>query len=275
MDNNVCLFVPHNKDNHSIHIINFVLETKKHIYTTLKNESVYKMYYVTEGGGFLHTVGQIIPVSEGDIFFTFPSHPFAIESGDSFKFMYISFIGSRASEIMDNLEISHKNFVFKDFKSAGSFWKESLASAVYTPDLTSQSILFYTFSLLGNRLLSDKNTIKENNTVALMTKKYIDDNFSDTDLSLEKIAKVLSYNAKYISSVFKKEFNIGVIDYLTTIRIQNSCTMIQQGFTIVCDIALRCGYIDGQYFSKVFKGRMGISPTQYIKEVNANKKRAY
>ena len=105
-----------------------------------------------------------------------------------------------------------------------------------------------------------------------MIKKHIDDICFDTNLSLEQISKELSYNAKYISSIFKKEFHIGIIDYLTTIRIQNACTMIQQGFTIVCDIALRCGYIDGQYFSKVFKSRIGISPSQHIKEVNANKK---
>ena len=45
--------------------------------------------------------------------------------------------------------------------------------------------------------------------------------------------------------------------------------MIKQEFTSVNDIALRCGYSDAQYFSKIFKARMGVTPTQYINAIQA------
>ena len=41
--------------------------------------------------------------------------------------------------------------------------------------------------------------------------------------------------------------------------------MMEQGFTSVSDIADWCGFSDGNYFSKKFKERMGVLPTQYIK----------
>lgn len=41
--------------------------------------------------------------------------------------------------------------------------------------------------------------------------------------------------------------------------------MARQGFTSVNDIAARCGYTDPQYFSRVFKSKMGIAPGMYIK----------
>ena len=50
---------------------------------------------------------------------------------------------------------------------------------------------------------------------ALIIKKYIDDNFSDAQFSIGRIGNELNYNKKYISTLFKKEFNIGIIDYLT------------------------------------------------------------
>ncbi len=265
MNENICHFVPYHKDYHSIHTINFVLETKKQIFNSLKSESVYKMYYVVSGNGFIHTMGKVHQLSEGDVFFTFPSHPFAIESGNDFTYMYISFIGIRGNMIMEKLKISPKNFLFKSFSEVRHFWENGLTTAPEIVDLISESILLYTFTLLGKKVFSFENNNKAKNNVALTVKKYIDDNFSDTDFSVDKISKELSYNKKYISSVFKKEFDIGIIDYLTTVRIQNACTMIQQGFTSVNDIALRCGYSDAQYFSRVFKNKMSLSPMQYMK----------
>jgi AraC-like DNA-binding protein len=43
--------------------------------------------------------------------------------------------------------------------------------------------------------------------------------------------------------------------------------MLKQGFTSVSDVALRCGYPDAQYFSKVFKRRMNLSPREYMASV--------
>ena len=55
MEQNICHFIPFHKDIHSIHTINFVLETKPQQYDRLKSESVYKMYYVCSGQGYIHT----------------------------------------------------------------------------------------------------------------------------------------------------------------------------------------------------------------------------
>lgn len=84
MEQNICHFIPFHKDFHSIHTINFVLETKLQQYDRLKSESVYKMYYVRSGQGYIHTPGKITPLMQGDIFFTFPAAPFAIESMEDF-----------------------------------------------------------------------------------------------------------------------------------------------------------------------------------------------
>lgn len=72
MNQNICHFIPHHKDYQSIHTINYVLETLPQPYAPLKSQAVYKMYYVCSGSGFIHTLGKIQPLSEGDVFFTFP-----------------------------------------------------------------------------------------------------------------------------------------------------------------------------------------------------------
>jgi len=267
MEQNICHFIPFHKEIHSIHTINFVLETKSQRYDRLKSESVYKMYYVCSGEGLIHTLGRITPLSQGDIFFTFPASSFAIESRENFTYMYISFVGLRGNMIMENLSINSNNFLFHRAEEVQDFWEKGIGASSNVMELMSESVLLYTFSFLGNRLLPDGNKTKQHQGVELI-KKYIDDHFTEHKFSLGKMSRELSYNKKYISHVFKKHIGTSIIEYLNTIRTQNACTMIEQGFTSINDIADRCGYSDAQYFSKVFKAKMGIAPTQYIKKTH-------
>lgn len=270
MKQNICRFIPFHKDTYSIHTINFVLETKSQQYDRLKSESVYKMYYVCTGQGYIHTLGKITPLTQGDVFFTFPATSFAIESKENFTYMYISFVGLRGNMIMESLNIRSNNFLFHNADELQDFWEKGILESSKVMELISESVLLYTFSFLGNRLLPDNNEPKQQHNVNLI-KKYIDDHFTDHDFSLDNMSRELSYNKKYISYVFKKHFGIGIIEYLNTVRIQNACAMIEQGFTSVTDIADRCGYSDAQYFSKIFKAKMSIVPTQHIYNVQKAK----
>ena len=55
-------------------------------------------------------------------------------------------------------------------------------------------------------------------------------------------------------------------EYLTELRIENAKRLLERrgemGLTIT-EIALRCGYYDSHYFSKVFKKRVGVSPERF------------
>ncbi|MBQ9940191.1 MAG: helix-turn-helix transcriptional regulator [Clostridia bacterium] len=87
---------------------------------------------------------------------------------------------------------------------------------------------------------------------------------------MKAISKELSYSPKYISTIFIKKFNVGIAEYLNTIRLQNACTVMDREITSVSDISNQCGFSDPQYFSKVFKQKMGMSPTTYTKNISRN-----
>ncbi len=263
MIENICHFIPSYNNVYTIRTINFVFETKPQQYTHLRSESVYKMYYVCTGTGCIHTAGKITPLKQGDVFFTFPASPFAIESNENFTYMYISFVGNRGNKIMEELKICSNNFVFHDVGQVHGFWKNGIITNTHATDLISESILLYTFSVLSERAPKKQPKTPRG---ADFIKKYIDEHFSDCNFSLNSMSTDLSYNKKYLSHAFKKTFGIGISEYLNIMRIQNACTMIGQGFTSVSDIADRCGYSDPQYFSKIFKSKMGVLPTQYIKQ---------
>lgn len=272
VENNICRFVPRHNDCEAIHTINFVLERKQQKYESLKMNSVYKMHLVTAGKGILHTPGCSYPLKKGDIFFVLLAVPSAIESVENFEYMYISYIGARANMIMDKLKITSQNCVFHDLDGVFDFWMDSLRADSAMFDLRSESVLLYTFSVMGTKFIQEDEGDRKAMVTASLIKKYIDDNFSNTEFSMDKMGNELSYNKKYISRVFKKEIRVSITEYLNTVRVQHACTLMEQGFTSVKDIALLCGYKDSLYFSRVFKKEMQVSPREHIAEIDKKKR---
>lgn len=268
-EQNVCRFVPREINDHSIHTVHFVLETKEQVYTGLRLKSLYTVYLVLRGIGKLHTRGEVLTLKQGDVFFSFPAEPFAIESVSDFQYMYISFLGARGNRIMDKLGISAKAPLYPDCGELMPIWTQGLRSPSELSDIASEAVLLHTFAYLGCRLPEFSSGGEGRIDLISMIQKYVDEHFSDPDFSLERLGSDLKYNKKYLSTVFKRHVGVGIVEYLHTVRIQHACTMLKQGFSSVSDVALRCGYPDAQYFSKVFKRRMTISPREYMASVKA------
>lgn len=266
-EGNICRFVPYHKDYHSILTVNFVLECQNMVYEKLKSDDLYKMYYVRSGCGKLHTPGSCEDICADDIFFTLPSVPYCLESVEDFTFYYISYIGSRGNMIMERLGIQRNNCIFHRCESVLPNWEEGIKARSDLTDIASEAVLLYTFTYLGSRMQTSITKDARTSDTVHRVKKYIDDNFSNPDFSCEMLCDALNYNRKYLSSLFKRHMQVGIIDYLNTIRIQHACTMMQQGFTSVTDIANLCGYRDAQYFSRVFRERLKQSPRSYMREL--------
>ena len=264
MIDNICCFVPYHKDCQSIHTVNFVLESNPLIYGSRLTSATYRVHYIAAGTGFLHIAGRVKPLSAGDVFFTFPGETFSIEAQPGFSYMYVSYLGTRANMIMEKLKISGSNFHFPDCGEIGPFWNDAFHIHQELTDLISESVLLYTFAFIGNKLLEFSEKPNNTENAYLRVKQYLDDHFTDPELSLQTISRALAYNPKYISGIFKSRMGIGMAEYVNIIRIQYACTLIRQGFGSVNEIAKLSGYADASYFSKVFKKKMSLSPREYI-----------
>ncbi len=262
---NVCRFIPLYTAGDSIHIINFVQETKPELLEKPNPSAAYRLFYVTSGTGTLVTENQKTEISEGDIFFIFPGQPFSLENGKEFVLMYISFLGMRANMIMKRLGVSSSDFLFPSFPEIRLFWETALHTGEAAPDLISESVLLYTFSVLADRVRMERGEGEMGGAAEMVRriKEYVDENFSNPSLSMESVAERFCYNKKYVSSAFKKQMKIGFSSYLNIVRCRHACRLMEQNFTSTQDIARLCGYNDPMYFSKVFRQKMGTSPREY------------
>jgi len=264
---NICRFVPVTSTPDVITPLNYVYEAKRNSLDRPFVFSFYRVCLVTRGSAYVTSCYGRETVRENDLFFLFPAVEYQVDYSDDFCYLYISYIGIRANMIMERLSITKQKSVYKEMVQLRAVWENGVRCNEEMLDLTSESVLMYTFSAIGNRIptlqTEQTNNASEN---FLLVKKYIDESFTDPELSLEQLSSKVQYNEKYLSCSFKKQFKIGINAYINMLRIDYACILINQNQKFVKNIADQCGFKDAMYFSKVFKKKVGQSPRDYIRQ---------
>jgi two-component system response regulator YesN len=96
-----------------------------------------------------------------------------------------------------------------------------------------------------------------------IVKKYIECNFNDSSLSLQRASRELGISCQHISRLFRQETENTFVEYLTKIRVRKAVSLLLSTDMLVCNIAEMVGYTSQYYFSNVFKKTLGVSPLEY------------
>lgn len=100
--------------------------------------------------------------------------------------------------------------------------------------------------------------------LVLQIKSYIDNNVGEK-LTLSTVADEFNISASYLSSLFQKHSS-GFVEYVTEARIQAAKPLLLQGELLVSQIAETVGFDNIHYFSRVFKKKEGIPPSEYAQK---------
>lgn len=92
--------------------------------------------------------------------------------------------------------------------------------------------------------------------------QYIELNLRE-DLKLDNIAKEAGFSSTYYSKILKKQYKQNFSDYIKDRRINYSKILLKNTSLNINEIAEDCGFNESNYYSKVFKDKTGISPTNY------------
>lgn len=263
MSNSVCNFLSDKAYTGGIKPIHFVYETDFHSLRQPFFPSSFSVFLVVSGSGILH-YDTDYPLSVGDLFFAFPSYRYTIDADEDFEYMYISFIGDGCQVLLQELGVSSRSPVYRERDHLVAFWQQALRHKEQANlTLLTESLLLYTLSFIRPPVDSNEAV---SGSVFNKIVEYVDRHFNDPTLSLHTLADEFSYTEKYISSLFTKQMNVTFKRYLNTLRIQHAYKLMDHGESSVSYIAEQCGYTDAVYFTKVFKSKRHMTPSEYIKQ---------
>lgn len=96
--------------------------------------------------------------------------------------------------------------------------------------------------------------------------QYVDENFSDPDISLAAIGERFAVSTKYITSLFKQRVGITYLQYVQERRIAQAVHQLRHTEESLEEIAKKSGYTNMLTFRRNFKAIMGMNPSDFERQ---------
>lgn len=209
------------------------------------------IHYVLRGKGTLYTRGGVYPVGAGQAFLILPGEvtTYTADATDPWHYRWIGFDGSLSQAF------SRLPAVFS--------WPEDLPyrlpqeeSEGGMPEYRLAALLFDLYSRLFSTQTHANHHVRR-------VENYIRSAYMHP-IRVEAIAHQLCLNRRYLSRLFKENTGKSIQEYLICVRLEEAQRYLRQGCTVK-EAAHLCGYEDVSNFSKMFKCRFGISPSDFGK----------
>ncbi len=101
------------------------------------------------------------------------------------------------------------------------------------------------------------------NEIRNKVEQFVQENYSNTNLSVAVVAEHLKIHPNYASMLFKNQTGMGLLDYISKVRIEKAKVLLQETGYTVEQISNAVGYTNRGTFMRVFKKLEGVTPTQF------------
>jgi AraC-like DNA-binding protein len=112
----------------------------------------------------------------------------------------------------------------------------------------------------------DSSSGSKYDVIANNIEKYIDENYTDPNLSIHVIASYVNKSANYTRNIFKQVKGISISDYITKKRFGEVCRLLIETNLTAQTISQQTGMSSGSYFYTAFKKYTGYTPEQFRKK---------
>ncbi len=101
------------------------------------------------------------------------------------------------------------------------------------------------------------------NAICFSIEEFVRQNFQNESLSVKTISDHVNRSTSYVCTVFKNETGMTLNQFITKCRMEKAKEMLTDPRYKITDIASRVGYLDVNYFGKIFKKYSGVTPSDY------------
>ena len=259
----------------------------------LKINNIYTFFYQEKEQGFLfpgesHAMPELTYVDQGSLHSVADGQDLLLEQGDMVLYgsnqwhMQYADIGvaPRFVTIAFDMEggdlSSLLNRKFRTPQRAVTLLQQMLREQERTDAYSDDMIICLLGQLLLTLLRETKtpsagklravNAIHSENEIIRRAQQYISAHIREK-LSVPLVARMVDVSPSYLTALFHKNLQISPGEYIRRIKLQESKQMIREDNMNFTEIAAALQYSTVHHFSRQFKEKFGITPTEYAKSV--------
>lgn len=225
----------------------------------------YLIHYVISGKGVFYCGQQKFSLQRGQIFVIFPGTvvKYVADEKNPWHYAWINFAGEEAKELLSRLDITeaHPYLTLKDGTGALELLRDMPheRGADLCENLRFTARLYEFMSLLTESGESDTRAEKRYLTMAT---RYIKAHYFE-DLTVDGLSSHIGISRKYLYAIFKKRLSVSPKDYILNYRIERAEELLLDQDLSIGQVGYSVGYPDPLNFSRMFKLKTGMSPSEY------------
>lgn len=176
----------------------------------------------------------------------------ALQSGPFCQYLMLS-VRFTATEFVRSLNVEQRDYL-----------SELSCLELVGQNVTTDDLKRYLSDVLLRAIeLRDRASGSQYRNLLKQAVAYIDSNFTDEELSLNRVAKEVNISANYLSAVFSQEMGVTFVEYITGRRMERAKELLRTTEKRSGEVAAEVGYRDPHYFSFLFKKTQGCTPRDY------------
>lgn len=132
-------------------------------------------------------------------------------------------------------------------------------------EIEAAAIAYDLLSLAGKYSMPRKTADHHDERLINDAVSMIMSSWHDPAFGVDAVASALGIHRSTISRRFHDATGTSMISYIMSIRMHNAMHMLKHSSTSIAEISRQCGYTDPNYFSRLMKTKLGISPSELRK----------
>lgn len=170
--------------------------------------------------------------------------------------IHLTSILAQIRRYMQKYQLQNNTLIEKKYRELFHFILEY--PVLYT--IIQQFILFTQFITAHVKKIQQQQQLADYAELAV---SFIEQHYEDTDLCLQQVAEALSISPNYLSNMFSKKRGIPFKKFLQQYRLQRAAHLLVTTNQSISAVAEAVGFVDHNYFSKVFRRYYQTTPYRY------------
>ena len=225
-----------------------------------KTRPYYVIHFIHKGKGYFNDEYGLHAVGANQMFIIkpFSVHSYYPDQNDPWEYSWICFNGKLATAFNSVSSVTDVSFVFYN----------RIKELTDSENLSSKyNVVAFLFDFIATL----STPVKDKPDYVSLIKSYVEQNYMN-DVSVNSIAHSLYISRQYISKVFAEKEGMSIQQYIIKIRLERAVKMLSTGYNVT-ESAAAVGYCDLFTFSRIFKKKFGVSPSNFIKSLPPTSKK--